>query len=756
MDDKHKNSHNFKDKNENDLGNNKDAMNKHMHIKENSNNNTKEEHSGHNRMDMKSHDHMDMESHDHMNMKNHDHMNMENQDHMDMESHDHMDMENHDHMAMGGHSHHAEMFKKKFIYSLFLGIPILILSPMMGMHLPFTITFKGSEWIVLILSTILFFYGGKPFLSGAKDELKKKTPGMMMLISLGITVAYIYSVYAFIGNNILHVENMLMDFFWELASLILIMLLGHYIEMKAVGDAGDALVKMAELLPSKANLVKEDGSTEEISLQNVKINDLLLVKPSDAVPTDGEIISGTTSINEAMITGESKLVEKKIKDKVIGGSINGNGTITIKVSATGESGYLSQVMNLVSEAQKDKSKMENLSDKVAKYLFYIALTVGILAFVIWYFISHDVNFAIETMVTVLVIACPHALGLAVPLVSARSTSIGAKNGLLIKNRNALEESRNLDYIVMDKTGTLTEGNFKLNFYDSFLSEYSKDEVLSIFMGLEESSTHPLAVGILEKGQELNLKSAVVNDIENIAGVGLKGKFKNKEVMIVNRGYLVKNNISFNEDIFNKYASMGNTISFLLIDNKVAGIVSQGDEIKSGAKDIISEIKKQGIKVVMLTGDNKMSAANVGNYLGIDEIFAELLPEDKEKIIRNYVNNNKKVMMVGDGVNDAPSLVRATVGVAIGAGTDVAIDSADIILVKSDPRDILNLLKLSKNTWKKTVQNLWWGAGYNLIAIPLAAGVLAPIGIMLNPAIGAILMSLSTVIVAINAMGLKLD
>ena len=710
-----KNNHNFKDKKEDDLNLKKDNLK------------SKDEH-------------MNMNEHEHMNMNEHEHMNMNKQEHM----------------AMGGHSHHAQMFKKKFIYSLFLGIPILILSPMMGINLPFTIIFKGSDWVVLILSTILFFYGGKPFLSGARDELKKKSPGMMMLISLGITVSYIYSVYAFIGNNILHLENMLMDFFWELASLILIMLLGHYIEMKAVGDAGDALKKMAELLPSDANLLKSDESIEVISLKDVKKDDNILVRAGEIVPTDGEVIKGSTSINESMITGESKLVEKNIKDKVIGGSINGNGTITVKVSATGESGYLAQVMNLVSEAQKDKSKMENLSDKVAKYLFYIALSVGIIAFIVWFIVSNNINIAIEIMVTVLVIACPHALGLAIPLVSARSTSIGAKNGLLIKNRNGLEESRNLDYIVMDKTGTLTEGNFKLNYFDSLNSEYSKEEILSIIAGIEEGSSHPLAVGILDKAKELNIKSANILDIKNISGVGLKGIYNNKEVMIVNRAYLVKNNIDFNEDMFNKYASSGNTISFLLIENKVSGIVSQGDEIKENASKIISEIKDQGIKVVMLTGDNKMAAENVGNILGIDEVYAELMPEDKEKIIRKYIENNKKVMMVGDGVNDAPSLARATVGVAIGAGTDVAIDSADIILVKSDPMDILNLLKLSRNTWKKTIQNLWLGAGYNLIAIPLAAGILAPIGIMLNPAIGAIFMSLSTVIVAINAMRLKLD
>ncbi|MBP2024590.1 heavy metal translocating P-type ATPase [Peptoniphilus stercorisuis] len=710
-----KNNHNFKDKKEDDLNLKKDNLK------------SKDEH-------------MNMNEHEHMNMNEHEHMNMNEQEHM----------------AMGGHSHHAQMFKKKFIYSLFLGIPILILSPMMGINLPFTIIFKGSDWVVLILSTILFFYGGKPFLSGARDELKKKSPGMMMLISLGITVSYIYSVYAFIGNNILHLENMLMDFFWELASLILIMLLGHYIEMKAVGDAGDALKKMAELLPSDANLLKSDESIEVISLKDVKKDDNILVRAGEIVPTDGEVIKGSTSINESMITGESKLVEKNIKDKVIGGSINGNGTITVKVSATGESGYLAQVMNLVSEAQKDKSKMENLSDKVAKYLFYIALSVGIIAFIVWFIVSNNINIAIEIMVTVLVIACPHALGLAIPLVSARSTSIGAKNGLLIKNRNGLEESRNLDYIVMDKTGTLTEGNFKLNYFDSLNSEYSKEEILSIIAGIEEGSSHPLAVGILDKAKELNIKSANILDIKNISGVGLKGIYNNKEVMIVNRAYLVKNNIDFNEDMFNKYASSGNTISFLLIENKVSGIVSQGDEIKENASEIISKIKSQGIKVAMLTGDNKMVAENVGKILGINEVYAELMPEDKEMVIKKYIENDKKVMMVGDGVNDAPSLARATVGVAIGAGTDVAIDSADIILVKSDPMDILNLLKLSRNTWKKTIQNLWWGAGYNLIAIPLAAGILAPIGIMLNPAIGAIFMSLSTVIVAINAMRLKLD
>ncbi|MEG0686514.1 MAG: heavy metal translocating P-type ATPase [Erysipelotrichales bacterium] len=668
---------------------------------------------------------------------------------------DHSKMDHTNHQGID-HSGHAASFKTKFFVSLILGIPIVMLSPMMGVNLPFQFEFAGSQWIVLILSSILFFYGGLPFLQGAKFELKAKSPAMMTLISLGISVAYIYSLYAFVQNEILQSDTHIMDFFWELATLIIIMLLGHWIEMNAVSNAGNALQRMAELLPSSATRINKDGSSEETSLVNVNIDDILLVKGGDKIPTDGIIVDGSTSVNEAMVTGESKVVKKDINDKVIGGSINGSGTIKLMVTGTGESGYLAQVMDLVSNAQKEKSKVESLSDSVAKYLFYIALFVGILAFIIWMILTSDSNIALERMVTVLIIACPHALGLAIPLVTARSTSIGAKNGLLIKNRQSLETAKKVDIILMDKTGTLTEGNFVVDHYESFSKEYSNEQVLGLFAALEKNSNHPLALGILNKARELNVNIPSLSNVNNIPGIGLEGKLDNLNLKVVSLKYLDDKSIEYNKQLFKDLSSKGNSISFLTINEENVGIVAQGDQIKPESITMIKELKKQGIRPVMLTGDNKQVATSVANHIGIDDVHAQLLPEDKEEIVRMYIEQGNVVMMVGDGVNDAPSLVRADIGVAIGAGTDVAIDSGDVILVKSNPSDILHFLNLAKKTSRKMVQNLWWGAGYNIIAIPLAAGVLASYGIILSPAIGAVFMSLSTIIVAINAMLLKID
>ncbi|WP_376716225.1 heavy metal translocating P-type ATPase [Vagococcus carniphilus] len=668
---------------------------------------------------------------------------------------EHAGHEHHNHSGGMDHSMHMGNLKVKFFVSLILSIPIILLSTMMGKQLPFQFSFPGSDWVVLVLATALFFYGGMPFLKGAKMELDMKSPAMMTLISLGISVAYVYSLYAFIANNLLNSSVHIMDFFWELATLILIMLLGHWIEMNAISNAGNALQKMAELLPNLATVIKEDGSTEEVSLKEVQVGQKVLVKAGEKVPTDGIIIEGKTSINESMVTGESKDVVKGLHDKVIGGSVNGSGAITVEVTGTGESGYLSQVMELVGNAQKEKSRVESMSDKVAKMLFYVALVVGIGAFIIWYVLTKDINIALERMVTVLIIACPHALGLAIPLVTAKSTSLGAKNGLLIKNRQALETAKKVDVIMMDKTGTLTEGNFAVNDYLSFDSTYTKEQVLGLMASLEQNSSHPLSVGVLKKMEELNLSIPQATDITNLPGIGMEGTVDGKDVKIVSVSYMKQQHISFDNDLFNQLSSQGNSVSFLLVDNKSIGLVAQGDQIKEEAKSMIDRLLAQGIKPVMLTGDNRQVADVVAKQLGIEAVHAELMPEDKEKIVKEYKEKGLVVMMVGDGVNDAPGLVRADIGVAIGAGTDVAIDSADVILVKSNPFDILHFLSLSKNTQRKMVQNLWWGAGYNILAIPLAAGVLAGIGIVLSPAVGAIFMSLSTVIVAINAMTLRI-
>lgn len=681
------------------------------------------------------------EEHNHQN-----HMNHSNQMHHDNHA-------SHDHHS--GHAHHHGNFKVKFFVSLIFAIPIILLSPLMGVNLPFQFTFPGSEWVVLILSTILFFYGGKPFLSGGKDEIATKKPGMMTLVALGISVAYIYSLYAFYMNNFSSATGHTMDFFWELATLILIMLLGHWIEMNAVGNAGDALKKMAELLPNSAIKVMDNGQREEVKISDIMTDDIVEVKAGESIPTDGIIVQGQTSIDESLVTGESKKVQKNQNDNVIGGSINGSGTIQVKVTAVGEDGYLSQVMGLVNQAQNDKSSAELLSDKVAGYLFYFAVSVGVISFIVWMLIQNDVDFALERLVTVLVIACPHALGLAIPLVTARSTSIGAHNGLIIKNRESVEIAQHIDYVMMDKTGTLTEGNFSVNHYESFKNDLSNDTILSLFASLESQSNHPLAISIVDFAKSKNVSFTNPQDVNNIPGVGLEGLIDNKTYKITNVSYLDKHKLNYDDDLFTKLAQQGNSISYLIEDQQVIGMIAQGDQIKESSKQMVADLLSRNITPVMLTGDNNEVAHAVTKELGISDVHAQLMPEDKESIIKDYQSDGNKVMMVGDGINDAPSLIRADIGIAIGAGTDVAVDSGDIILVKSNPSDIIHFLTLSNNTMRKMVQNLWWGAGYNIVAVPLAAGILAFIGLILSPAIGAILMSLSTIIVAINAFTLKL-
>jgi Cu2+-exporting ATPase len=687
------------------------------------------------------------------NLNHENHMNHSNQMHHEAhEHHDHHEAYSHH----NGHEHHHHgNFKVKFFVSLIFAIPIIILSPMMGVKLPFQFTFPGSEWVVLILSTILFFYGGKPFLSGGKDEIVAKKPGMMTLVALGISVAYIYSLYAFYMNNISSTPGHTMDFFWELATLILIMLLGHWIEMNAVGNAGDALKKMAELLPNSAIKVMDNNEREEVKISDIMIDDIVEVKAGESIPTDGMIVHGQTSIDESLVTGESKKIQKNQNDSVIGGSINGSGTIQMKVTAVGEDGYLSQVMGLVHQAQNDKSRAELLSDKVAGYLFYFAISVGVISFIVWMLIQNDVDFALERLVTVLVIACPHALGLAIPLVTARSTSIGAHNGLIIKNRESVETAQYIDYVMMDKTGTLTEGDFSVNYYESFKDDLSNDTILSLFASLESQSNHPLATGIVDFAKSKNISYASPQEVNNISGIGLEGSIDSKKYKITNISYLDKYKFEYDNDLFVELAQQGNSISYLIDEQQVIGIIAQGDQIKESSKQMVADLLSRNITPVMLTGDNNEVANAVAKELGISDVHAQLMPEDKESIIQDYQSNGKKVMMVGDGINDAPSLIRADIGIAIGAGTDVAVDSGDIILVKSNPSDIIHFLTLSNNTMRKMVQNLWWGAGYNIVAVPLAAGVLAFIGLILSPAVGAILMSLSTIIVAINAFTLKL-
>ncbi|MDT2297166.1 copper/silver-translocating P-type ATPase CopB [Enterococcus faecium] len=721
--------------------NGNDMEKKHEHKKEVVNKESTESHEK--QMEMK-HDHSQMDHSMHMG---HNHGDIANSKQMDHSMH--MD---HEHGGMD-HSMHMGNFKQKFWLSLILAIPIILFSPMMGMEFPFQVTFPGSDWLVLILATILFIYGGQPFLSGAKMELKQKSPAMMTLIAMGITVAYIYSVYSFIAN-LLNPHTHVMDFFWELATLIVIMLLGHWIEMNAVSNASNALQKLVELLPESVKRLTKDGKEETVSLKEVNEGDRLIVRSGDKMPTDGVILKGETIVDESAVTGESRGIKKQANDKVIGGSINGDGTIEIEVTGTGENGYLAKVMEMVRKAQGEKSKLESLSDKVAKWLFYVALIVGILAFIAWLFLT-DLPNALERMVTVFIIACPHALGLAIPLVVARSTSIAAKNGLLLKNRNALEQANDLDVIMLDKTGTLTEGKFTVTGVEVLDDAFNKNEILQYLGALEANANHPLAVGIMNYLKEHEIKPYQAENLKNLSGVGLEATVKNQQVKIVNEKEVERLGLNVEQALLKPYQEQGNTISFLILENHLAAIVALGDVVKTEAKEFILTLKERKITPVMLTGDNKNAAQAVADYLGIEEYYGGLLPDDKEAVVQKYLDQGKKVIMVGDGINDAPSLARASIGMAIGAGTDIAIDSADVVLTNSDPKDILHFLDLAKQTRKKMIQNLWWGAGYNILAIPLAAGILAPIGIILSPAVGAVLMSLSTVVVALNALTLKI-
>lgn len=638
--------------------------------------------------------------------------------------------------------------KQKFWISLVLALPILFLSPAMGISLPFQFSFNGSEWIVALFATILFFYGGEPFLKGAFYELKAKRPEMMTLISLGIVTAYVYSIYAFVENNILHNQNQVMDFFWELATLILIMLLGHWIEMSSMMSANSSVNDLAKLLPDKVHL-QDNGQTKDVSINDVQKDAIVLVKPGESVPLDGIVIDGSSDVNESLVTGESQSVIRKVNDKVIGGSINGSGTIVVKVSSSANSGFLANVNKLVQSSRMNKSNLQNLADRVSGWLFYAALIIGVIALIVWTSLKGISN-GLERMVTVLVIACPHALGLAIPLVNAKSMSIGAKNGLLIRNRNVIGISQKIKYVVMDKTGTLTEGKFQVRQFDTLNQTINKEGVLRLIASLEQDSTHPIAKSILQFADEKKISLLPLSNSKTASGKGVTGTINGKDYQLVNEKTarsLVNN--------FPKISAADYTVSYLLQDSNLLGYVAVGDQVKKTAISLIKELKAQNIIPVMLTGDNENVADSIAEKLGITEVYSGLLPEDKQKIIGKYQANGNKVMMVGDGINDAPSLAKADIGVAIGTGTDVAIDSADVVLVNSNPIDIINFLKLAKNTQKKTVENLWWGAGYNIIALPLAAGVLAPIGILLPPAVGAILMSLSTVIVAINAETIRI-
>lgn len=671
----------------------------------------------------------------------------ENMNHS-MNANSSMKMGSHDMMMHGGHMMHMGNLKRKFWLSLILSLPIIFLSPAMGVHLPFQFSFPGSEWVVAIFATILYFYGGEPFLSGAFYEIKAKKPEMMTLISLGITTAYIYSIYAFVENNLLSSKVHVMDFFWELATLILIMLLGHWIEMMSVMNANSSVHDLAKLLPDKVH-VQNNGRTEDVAINAVQKNAVILVKAGESIPLDGVVLNGSSQVNESLVTGESSAVTRKENDKVIGGSINGSGTLTVKVTSSANSGFLANVNKLVQSSQMNKSRLQNLADRVSSWLFYAALVFGIIALIVWTSLR-GISGGLERMVTVLVIACPHALGLAIPLVNAKSTSIGAKNGLLIRNRNVISVSSKINYLLLDKTGTLTEGKFQVRKYDSLNKEYDSAEIIKLIASLEQDSNHPIAQSILQFAKEKNIELYPLSNSKTLDGKGVSGTLNGKEYQLVNEK-AARSLVSH----FPEIDALNYTSSYLVAENELLGYVAVGDEIKKNAAALIKQIKDLNITPVMLTGDNEKVAQSIAQKLKISEVHSGLMPADKQKIVAHLQEKGNKVMMVGDGINDAPSLAKADIGVAIGAGTDVAVDSADVVLVNSEPLDIISFLNLAQHTQRKTIENLWWGAGYNIIALPLAAGILAPWGILLSPAVGAILMSLSTVIVAINAETLKI-
>lgn len=691
------------------------------------NNKQHSSHSHHNNGDM------DHSKHDHNEM-DHSTMNHSAMDHSEM-----------DHGAMGGHAHHHHgSFKDIFLKSLPLGIAILLITPLMGIQLPFQIIFPYADVAAAVLATILYIFGGKPFLMGAKDEFNSKVPGMMSLITLGITVSYAYSVYAVAARYV--TGEPVMDFFFEFTTLILIMLLGHWIEMKALGEAGNAQKALAELVPKDAHVVLEDDSIETRPVADLQVGDLIRVQAGENVPADGTIQRGESRVNEALVTGESKPIEKNPGDEVIGGSTNGDGVLYVEIKQTGDKSFISQVQTLISQAQSQPSRAENLAQKVAGWLFYIAVIAALIALVIWMVIA-DVPTAVIFTVTTLVIACPHALGLSIPLVTARSTSLGASRGLLVKDRDALELTTNADVMVLDKTGTLTTGEFKVLDVELFNDKYAKDEIVALLSGIEGGSSHPIAQSIISYAEQQGIRPVSFDSIDVMSGAGVEGQANGHRYQLISQKAYGRN---LDMDI-----PKGATISVLVENDEAIGAVALGDELKPTSKDLIQALKKNKIHPIMATGDNEKAAQGAAEILGIDYL-ANQSPQDKYELVEKLKAEGKKVIMVGDGVNDAPSLALADVGIAIGAGTQVALDSADIILTQSDPGDIASFIELAQKTTRKMKENLVWGAGYNFIAIPIAAGILAPIGITLSPAVAAVLMSLSTVIVAINAMTLKLE
>lgn len=657
-------------------------------------------------------------------------------------SQEHEEHIHHDHADH--HQHMVRDFKKRFIISTLVTIPILLLSPLIQQLLNFRFGIPGEKYVLFALSSFIFFYGGWPFLKGFFDESRKKQPGMMTLIALATSVAYFYSsavVFGLKGKF----------FFWELATLIDVMLLGHWFEMKSVLGASKALEKLAQLMPDTAHLIK--GSEEnEVKISALKKGDKILIKAGEKIPADGFIVKGSSYIDESMLTGESKPAHKKEEDKVIGGSVNGDAVLEVKVEGTGEESYLNKVINLVKDAQSSKSKTQRFADKAANWLTIIAVTTGVATLIYWIIYGPDLAFAIERMATVMVITCPHALGLAIPLVTAVSTSLSAKNGLLIRNRTAFENARKITTVIFDKTGTLTEGKFGVSFTSVMDKNYDEKKMIQFAASLEKNSEHPIAKGIINKAEELKIRLLPISEFEVIKGQGIKGNIEGKDVFLVSQAYVRKNNAKMLKEI---EVDETGTLVYVLLDGKIIGVISLADKIREESYEAIKQLRELGIKCWMLTGDNKRIAEEVSNKLHLDGYFAEVLPHEKLEKIKELQKKGEFVAMTGDGINDAPALAQADVGIAIGSGTDVAAETADIILVNSNPLDVTSLILFGRATYRKMIQNLYWATGYNVIAIPLAAGALYNYGILISPAIGAALMSLSTIIVAINAQFLSI-
>jgi Cu2+-exporting ATPase len=645
-------------------------------------------------------------------------------------------------------------FKRRFFVSLLITVPVLALSPMIQTFFGFDLVFPGSSYLLFALSSLVYFYGGWPFLKGLKREISERGPGMMTLIGVAISVAYFYSaavVFGLAGKF----------FFWELVTLVDIMLLGHWVEMRSVMGASRALEELAKVMPSEAHLLR-DGQVEEVEIASLKKGDRVMVRPGEKVPVDGTVLEGKSSVNESLLTGESKPVGKMEGSRVIGGSMNGEGSLVVEVGKTGKETYLSTVIALVTSAQESRSKTQDLANRAAFFLTVIALSVGAITFAAWIYYGRDVVFAIERGVTVMVITCPHALGLAIPLVVAVSTSLAAKSGLLIRERRSFERAREIEAVVFDKTGTLTRGEFGVTEVIPLVGvgEVGKVgeaemEVLRLAASLEASSEHSIARGVVKGAEDRGISTAPADEFQSMPGKGVLGVVDGRRLKVVSPGYLEEAGIELDDERVRAAEEGGKTVVFLLEDETPLGALALGDSVRPESKEAVERLKSMGVKCMMLTGDNRYVAEEVSRDLGLDEFFAEVLPHQKAEKIRE-VQERYTVAMVGDGVNDAPALAQADVGIAIGAGTDVAVETADIILVRNDPRDVVTIIRLSKKTYSKMFQNLLWATGYNAFAIPLAAGVLYSYGILLSPALGAVLMSMSTVIVAVNAKLLKMD